>query len=860
MPLYLRAVTASFIVLFSLAEGFAQQNNLKIGELPPLPDQEGFAGMFAGTSQGVLLCMGGANFPEAKPWEGGQKRWYDHIYYLTNEEGVWQRAAQHLPYPLAYGVSVNYEEEVILIGGSDAEKHHQQVFSVTYEAGEIRFNQRFPDLPMPLANMAGTLVGHTIYIAGGVATPNGKPLQTFYGLDLSQPEAERAWAQLPSWPGAPRMQAVSAAKDGNFYLFSGINLLPTQKEGEPYERELLKDAYVYHPSGHAASPDGTWEKLPDLPRAVAAAPNPAPVVGLSHILFAGGLDETTARYADPATHPGFLNQILAYNTQSQQYVQVGNFPAGGARVTLPATRWNEKWIILSGEASAGVRSPRVYTISNNVEFGRLNWVFLFLYLGVMIYIGYFFSKRGTSTEDFFVAGRRIPWWAAGISIYGTQLSAITFMAIPAIVYATDWTLAIGSIMIVLMMPLIIKFYLPFFRRLNVTSAYQYLEERFDLKVRLLGSVAFMVMQLARIGIVLYLPAIAITSVTGINMYTCIAIMGVFCTIYTVMGGIEAVIWTDVIQVAVLLGGAILCMVIAVIQVDGGMGQVIAEGMALHKFTMVHWRADGTSLVVWVAIVSFFFINLIPYTSDQTIIQRYLTVKDEREATKSLWINGLVTLPGLFIFFGLGTTLFVYYLDNPEIINADRPDELLPFYIVQNLPVGVAGLVIAGVFAASMSSLDSSMNSIATAYITDIQQRFNRNSSDAHSLMLAKWITVIVGFFGTGSAMLIAATHVAFVFDYFQEVIGIFGGGLAGVFVLAIFVRKANATGAIAGMLGGALMTWLVKYHTDITVYLYAAIGVISSVLIGYLVSLLFPGKGTAKGYTYDTLVDKNGKP
>ena len=854
MPIDHRAVIYTlFFFLFNLPEGLAQQHNLKIGKLPPIPDQEGFAGMFAGASHGVLLCMGGTNFPEGRPWEGGQKRWYDHIYLLTDEDGDWQLAKQRLPYPLAYGVSANYEDEVILIGGSDANKHYREVFSLTYENGEIRFNHTFPDLPVPLANMAGALVNHTIYLAGGIATPNGKPLRSFYALDLSRPVVERAWIEVPPWPGKPRMLAVSAAKDGNFYLFSGINVLP--EAGEADERELLKDAYVYHPSNNQGGQSG-WEKLPDVPRAVAAAPNPAPVVGLSHILFPGGLDEKTARYADPATHPGFLNDILAYNTQSKQYVRVGDLPIGAARVTLPSTQWNNKWIIPNGESKAGVRSPQVYTISNNVEFGSLNWIFLFLYLGVMIYIGYFFSKRGKSTEDFFVAGRRIPWWAAGISIYGTQLSAITFMAIPAIVYATDWTLAIGTLMILLIVPLIIKFYLPFFRRLNVTSAYQYLEERFSLKVRLLGSVTFMLMQLARMGIVLYLPAIAISSVTSMNVYLIIAMMGIFCTIYTVMGGMEAVIWTDVVQVVVLLGGAILCIVIAAMQVDGGIGQVIEKGFALDKFTLLHWGWDSSQLVVWVALVSFFFLNLIPYTSDQTIVQRYLTVKNEKEAAKSLWTNGLITLPGTLIFFGLGTTLFIYYLDNPQVINADRPDELLPFYIVQNLPVGIAGVVIAGVFAASMSSLDSSMNSIATAYITDIQKRFNRSSSDAHSLILAKWITVIVGFFGTGSAMFIAATHVDFIFDYFQEVLGMFGGSLAGVFVLAIFVRKANATGAIAGVLGGALVTWLVKYNTDITVYLYAAVGVISSVLIGYLVSLLFPGKGTVKGYTYDTLVEE----
>jgi SSS family solute:Na+ symporter len=841
-------------IFFSAQSLVAQQNNLKVEELPPLPDEEGFAGMFAGTSNGALLCMGGANFPEARPWEGGQKRWYDHIYVLMEEDGDWQVAGQKLPYPLAYGVSVNYQNEVILIGGSDAKKHHREVFSVSYENGAIKINHQFPSLPVPLASMAGTIVNNTIYIAGGISTPESKPIHKFYALDLSLPENEREWTEESPWPGAPRMLAVSAAKDGKFYLFSGINLL--HEKGEPYQRELLKDAYVYHPSKTKESQDGKWKKLSDLPRAVAAGPNPAPVMGLSHILFPGGLDEKTAKHADPDTHPGFLTDILAYNIQSKEYVKVGALPKGGARVTLPATLWNNRWVIPSGESKAGVRSPKVYTISNNVQFGSLNWLFLFLYLGVMLYIGYYFSKRGKSTEDFFVAGRRIPWWAAGISIYGTQLSAISFMAIPAIVYATDWTLAIGPVIILLMVPLIIKYYLPFFRRLNVTSAYQYLEERFNLKVRLLASVTFMLMQLARMGIVLYLPAIAISSVTGLDVYLCIAIMGIFCTIYTVMGGIEAVIWTDVIQVVVLLGGAIFCIVIASLNIEGGIIHIIERGISLDKFKMLHWGWDSSQLVVWVAIISFFFLNLIPYTSDQTVVQRYLTVKDEKEAAKSLWTNGIITIPGILLFFGLGTTLYIYYLENPSIINSSKPDEVLPFYIVQNLPLGVAGIVIAGVFAASMSSLDSSMNSIATAYITDIQKRFNKNSSDAHSLKLAKLIIISIGFIGTCSAMFIAATHVDFIFNYFQEILGVFGGGLAGVFILAIFAKKANASGAIAGVLGGAALTWFVKYNTDISLYLYGAIGVVSSVMIGYLVSILFPGKRKTKieGYTYSTLV------
>lgn len=826
----------------------AQSNNLKISQLPPIPDPEGFAGMFAGVSNGALLCMGGANFPDKKPWEGGQKIWYPNIYVLEDENSQWQKLPETLPDPRGYGVAVSYQNEVLLIGGCNAARHFQQVLGLSYADGSIRQNDQYPDLPVPLAMMTGGLVGTTVYIAGGLESPDGDPTQHFFALDLSVPLSQMQWKTLPAWPGKPRSLAVSAAKDDKFYLFSGIHTF-TDGQGAS-NRELLQDAFVFDPDKAA------WSTLPDLPRAVAAGPSPAPVLGLNHIVFAGGLDGATAQHTDPATHPGFLEDMLAFNTLSESYVSIGTFPNGAPRVTLPSAFWNGKWVLPSGESGPGVRSPAVFTLSNEVAFGKWNWIFLLLYLSGMLYIGYFFSKRGKTTEDYFVAGRRIPWWAAGLSIYGTQLSAITFMAIPAIVYASDWTLAMGSLMILAIVPLIVKYYLPFFRRLNVTTAYQYLEERFNVKVRSLASITFILMQLARIGIVLYLPAIAIASVTGIDIYMCIAIMGVFCTIYTVMGGIEAVIWTDVIQVVILLGGAIFCIAIAALNIDGGITEIVRKGMELDKFKMVHLGWDPSRLVLGVALISFFFLNIIPYTSDQTVVQRYLTVKDEKAAARSLWTNGLLMLPGIVIFFGLGTTLFVYYWDNPTVINANKPDELLPFYIVQKLPVGVAGTVIAALFAASMSSLDSSMNSIASAYITDIHSRFKKHTTDRGNLLLAKWITVLIGILGTGSAMLIAFADVDYIFDYFQEVLGLFGGGLAGIFILAIFIKQANSIGAITGLFGSALVTWLVRSQTEVTVYLYAAVGVISCVLIGYLVSMLFGGKRPEKALTYHQLVNK----
>ena len=843
-----------FVSLFLIFVVFqAVSKEVKWEELPSIPDKEGFAGMFAGVSNGALLVGGGANFPDKRPWEGGEKVWYEEIFFMESKKTGWVLSAQKLPQPLAYSVSGSYNDKVWVIGGNDAQGHTSLVISLTYRNGEVVLENDYPQLPVPLASMTGTIVNGVFYVLGGQKTPTGLAEAKFYFLDLKKKRSEMKWEEGPQFPGEARIQAVAASHKEAFYIFSGFGLF--KNADESLGRTLLKDAYRFTPGD--LPNQGTWKKLEDLPRGVAAAPSPAFSLGGDHILIAGGLDEKTLLHTDPASHPGFLDKMLAYNTNAEEWVEMGNMPEGTSRVTAPSTYWEGYWVVPNGEKGPGVRSPKVMALKTQNPFGWANWTTLGAYLACMLGIGFYFSKRENTTTEYFLAGKRIPWWAAGLSIYGTQLSAITFMAVPVIVYATNWRLAVGSFMILVIVPLIIKYYLPFFRRLNITTAYQYLELRFDIRVRLLGSLTFILLQLARMGVVLYLPAIAISSVTNMDIFLCIAIMGVFSTIYTVMGGMEAVIWTDVIQVVVLLGGALLSIFIAIANIDGGFSTVIEVGMEFEKFKLIDWSWDYTQLVFWVAIIGFFFLNLIPYSSDQVVIQRYLTVKDEKEAEKSLWTNGLITIPGIFLFFGLGTVLFVYYLTNPEKIGSANPEELLPYYIVAELPIGIAGLVIAGIFAASMSSLDSSMNSIATAYITDIHKYIKPGLKDREYLKLAKTITIIMGVFGTLTAVWIAATEVGFIFDLFQKLLGMIGGCLAGVFILAIFSQRANSLGVIIGTLSGAGITFLVSKFTDVNGYLYGAIGVLSCVIIGFLFSLIFPNsKSQPQGLTFKSIIKK----
>src|SRR5680860_655869 len=297
-------------------------------------------------------------------------------------------------------------------------------------------------------------------------------------------------------------------------------------------------------------------------------------------------------------------------------------------------------------------------------------------------MGYFFSKRQKNIDDYFKGGRRIPWWAAGLSIFGTALRAITFMAIPAKTFATDWSYFMLNMTIFLVAPIIVYRFIPFFRKLNVTTAYEFLESRFNLTVRLLGSLSFILFQIGRMGVVLFLPSIALNVVTGIDIFVCISLMGVVSMVYTIYGGIEAVIWTDVVQVVVLLGGAILSLTVMIYSVDDGFSGVIDMARANGKFNIVDLDWSLKRPTVWVMLLGGIFANITTYGTDQTIVQRYLTTKTQKEAEKSVWTNAILTIPATLIFFFVGTVLFAFFKSYPNELDPTfiNNDAIFPWYI------------------------------------------------------------------------------------------------------------------------------------------------------------------------------------
>ncbi|MEX2112266.1 MAG: sodium/solute symporter [Pirellulales bacterium] len=774
---------------------------------------------------------GGANFPEAMPWEGGTKVWHDSIFVLERPDAAW-RIAGKLPRPLGYGVSLTTERGVVCIGGSDAQRHYAECFLLDFVNGSPETSP-LPALPRPTANACGALLGSTIYLAGGLERPTDTiAMRTFWSLDLDR--IDRGWRELEAWPGDERMLATAGAQDGAFYLFGGA-ALEANGDGKP-TRRWLRDGYRYQPGQG-------WRRIADLPRQVVAAPSPAPAIGQTHLLVLGG-DDAAQVDDPPQSHRGFSKEVLAYHTITDTWSVPGELPF--SLVTTGAVRWHDRIVVPGGETKPGVRSVQVWSATvatKRAPFGWMNYTTLGLYLAGMVGIGWVTSRHNKTTDDYFKAGGRIPWWAAGMSIYATMLSSLTFMAVPAKSYATDWTYFWANVPILLLAPVIIRFYLPFFRQLDVTSAYEYLEKRFNLAARLYGSASFIVFQMGRQAIVLLLPSLAVATVSDLDVRTCIVLMGALCVLYTTMGGIEAVIWTDVVQCFVLLGAALVSLLYVVAHVDGGWSAVWSTAAGSGKLHLANWTIDPSTAAnaFWVILLGNLFVVLVPYTSDQTVVQRYMTTSDQGKAARAIWTNALLAIPSTALFFAIGTALFVFYRSAPEKLDPTlTTDAIFPAFIVQNLPVGIAGVVIAGIFAAAQSTVSSSLNSVTTALVTDFYDRLGGRADERARLRLARLLTVLVGAFATLAALGLAELQQRSLWDAYNSLVGLAASGLAGLFALGIFTRRANGPGAMVGAIASAVVLYFVERHADIHFFLYAGIGIVTCVVVGWLASQVLP--------------------
>jgi SSS family transporter len=695
------------------------------------------------------------------------------------------------------------------------------------------------------------MIGDQIYLAGGQRTGDlTSAQQSFWLLDMKKRgDPDFKWTELPAWPGPERAFNLTVSQHNGFndcvYVMSG-------RRDTGQGLEFLRDVYEFDPTKMGTTVADPWRRLPDAPSCVMAGT--AAAVGQSHVFVMGGADGSLFhRAADlKERHPGFPKRALVYHTITATWTEVESTPVN--HVTTAAVPWDGRIVIPSGEVRPRVRSPKVWAVevvAGSRAFGTLNYLVLCGYLLTMVGVGVYFTRRNQSTDDFFRGGKRVIWWAAGCSIFATMLSSLTYTGIPSKAYAQDMVYLIGNLMIPVVAFLAVYLALPFYRRIDATSAYEYLEKRFNRSLRFFGSASFTLFHIFRMAVIMSLTGLALAAATPLSPAQSVLIIGVLSILYCTMGGIEAVIWTDTIQTLVLLGGAFLAMVMLIAGVDGGVAGFIETAGSGGKFGLANFTWDITSVRVafWVIVLGGIGQNISSYTADQAIVQRYMTTPSRKLAARSIWTNALLSIPASILFFGIGAALFAYYSSHPQRLDPTiTTDQIFPLFIAREMPVGIAGLIVAGVFAAAQSTVSTSMNSTATTIVTDFMRPFDCCTSEKGYLNAARFFTFLTGVLGTLLGLVFVNPEIKSLFDAFIIVIGLFMGVLGGLFLLGVLTRRAHAGGALVGVMVGAAVMFFLWNFTAVNGYIYAALGITACCVSGYVTSLFLHG-GEAKDLT-----------
>ncbi len=475
------------------------------------------------------------------------------------------------------------------------------------------------------------------------------------------------------------------------------------------------------------------------------------------------------------------------------------------------------------------------------EFGVINWLVLAGYLSGMLAIGAVFSRKNISTGEFFFAGGRLPWWAVGISMIATSISATTFLGNPAETYAGDMTYMMLNLGVPVSIAITTLVFIPYFRRNNVRSAYEILEKRFDRKTRLLASGIYSCHVLLRTGILIYGPAIVFAAITGWSTTSAIMAVGVLSVSYTWMGGIRAVVWTDVIQFIILLGGGLLTLLFITYGVEGGLTTIIATAENAGKFRWFNNNLDpGDAHTFLSAGVAYIALDLAVRSCDQQFIQRYLSTQNIRKAQWAAVLSAMLGAIAAWLFFMVGAFLFSYYTKHPAALPAGtEPNGVFPLFILSVLPQGLSGLMVAAIFAAAMSSLDSGISALANTTVVDFMSNKEPSSPQTRRLKTARLSVLVWGTMGILAALFASSfdaslLHIALYFT------SLFTGSLLGIFILAVAMPFARGGTAFTGALTGMLLLAVCTHGLYIDLPSVSAIPVIGWIASGLKLKLSWP--------------------
>lgn len=438
----------------------------------------------------------------------------------------------------------------------------------------------------------------------------------------------------------------------------------------------------------------------------------------------------------------------------------------------------------------------------------LDLAIFLIYMLAIVGFGVSFSFRKRTATDFTTGGGRLPAWAIGMSIFATFVSSISFLALPGNAFSGNWNGFVFSLSIPLAAWIAVKHFVPLYRRLKSESAYFYLEQRFGPWARIYASICYLLTQLARMGAIMYLLALPMNALLGWSIPSIIIVTGISVVIYSMWGGIEAVIWTDAIQGIILIGGALACLGVIFFGMPEGPSSIFSIANEADKFSLGSFKLDFTTSTFWMILVYGLFINLQNFGIDQSYVQRYSTAKTEAEAKKSTWLGSLLYVPVSLLFFFIGTALFAYYQAQPELLPEGLAgDKVFPYFIVNQLPVGVTGLLIASIFAAGMSTVSTSINSSATVILSDHFSKYiNPNPSEKLSLRVLRLSSLIMGLLSIVVGL--AFNGVSSALEAWWALSSIFSGGILGLFLLGLLSKAKNPQAVFAVILGVLVISWM----------------------------------------------------
>ena len=751
---------------------------------------------------------------------------------------------------------------IVMAGGLEPDGALSRKAQLLHPQGDILKSEPLPELPVGIAAAGIAEFEGRYYLAGGVTSL--KPLRVnrkIYVYDPALPQARwEADAGAPE-SGQGRILPFLSSQNGLLTLFGGWTANP--------DGTLTASSSIWRLKTGGWK-DAGWREC---------APAPAPLggscgfrLGVTHYGFAGlrstpSADSFAALFAPAPVR----DTMLVYSNVTDRFFEVPLPPEAAmaecaaefARVLTGAGGRNisEPGVLFFGTGQAG--EPLVRFSGYRVEKSSLNWVDYSLigaYLALLVWIGLHFARKGKDSSDYFVGGHKMPMWVAAISAQAAGASGITMMALPAMAYQSNllyWGMLFWGII-----PAVLSavFIIPLVRKLNIVSCYEYLDARFARGIRQFASTLFVIsLVFIRLGVVTLLPAMAIAAVTGLNVYICIILTGAIATLYTVIGGINSVAWCDVFQFIIMTGGAILCMVLMVCGTDGGISGFIDVAAKYDKWTMYDFSWDWTMPTVWLCLLTT-PLTMFNGMSDQGFIQRVMAVKDVREAKQVTVWNFLLALPVQSAMWIIGVGLFVFFYQNPGLFDPTlAPDSAFPQFIVESLPAGIRGLLIIGIVAASMSTIDAGMNSVGAVLVTDFLKVWKPECSEKALLFFSRFFTFLAGALCTLAAVVFATFDAGSLWVSFSKVTALLIGGFPSIFMLGMLTKRGNTAGVIAGWIVSMAVVYFVQEYTDISFVYYPALALIAAFAVGYLVSVLTGGsRKDLTGLTVFTPTEQGG--